>query len=340
MDNYLNKFNELDNYYNKFFLKNKINKDLDEKTEFCKNCKKNNNLIYDYKTYNKICSECGFIYENLVDETAEWRYYGHSDSKQNDPTRCGGNPTNILLPKSSMGTKISNCSSKFNSIKRLQKWNQISNDERSVYEVFKKIDYFLNTTKNNINAKIINDAKLYYKLLCDKKDEKKILTRGKNRTSLIVACLYISAKNNNKPINEQKLLSTFQIEKTDLTKGIKKFATIEKQKNIQINSNKKNIHDLIESYSNQFNLTKDLTKLIHLIYIRCYIMNIIKNCNEKSICSGLFYFIFCIFNIKISKENIISKINVSEVTLNKIYNIMYKYKDIIIIGFEKINFIK
>ena len=330
MANYLNYFKELDDFFD--------NKNMDSnKNNICKNCN-NNDIIYDYSNYNKICSSCGFIYETIVDDNAEWRYYGYTDSKNGNNTRCG-NPINFLLPKSSMGTTISSCNSKFNSIKRLQKWNQISNDERSDYEVFKKIDNFLNNTK--INTKIIDDAKLYYKLLCEKdKKNNKILTRGKNRLSLIVACIFISSKNNNKPINEKKLLETFNIKKKDLTKGLKKFSLIEKEKNININNNNNTIHDMIEFYGKQFNLNDDIIKIINLIYLRSYAINIIKNSGEKSICSGLFFFISNLFNLNISKQNIIEKINISEVTLNKTYNNYNKYINVLLIGFDKINIIK
>ena len=343
--NYLNYFEKLDNHYEK---KDNKRKDLDNKQQ-CKNCKKENSIIYDYINYNEICSECGIIYNEILDQSAEWRNYGYSDNKKVDSTRCG-NPINYLLPKSSMSTTISSYGSN-SKVKMIQKWNQISNDERSRYEVFKKIDDFLRNQK--FNKKIIDDAKLYYKILCEKdKNENKILTRGKIRTSLIVACIYISSKNNNKPINEKKLLKIFKIKKTDLTKGLKKFSNIEKEKNLNINNNNNTIHDLINLYGKQFNIRDDIIDIIHLIYIRSLMINIkidknknkgkekeriyLKNSGEKYICSGLFFFISIIFKLNLSKQNIIDKINVSEVTLNKIYKLFDKHIDILILGFDKI----
>ena len=42
---------------------------------------------------NKLLSctnpKCGTIYKDVLDESAEWRYYGADDSNMNDPTRCG-----------------------------------------------------------------------------------------------------------------------------------------------------------------------------------------------------------------------------------------------------------
>lgn len=330
---YLNYFQKLENHNDDILKKENKNMDLNN-SQICSNCNTENSIIYDYNNYNQICSECGFIFDKILDQSAEWRNYGYSDNKNGDSTRCG-NPINYLLPKSSMGTTISSTGSKYNSVKRLQKWNQISNDERSEYEVFKKIDSFVSNQK--INTKIIDDAKLYYKILCDKdKNKNKVLTRGKIRLSLIVACIYISSKNNNKPIDEKKLLKIFKISKTDLTKGLKKFSNIERQKNLNINNNNNTIHDLIDLYGKQFNINDEIIEITHLIYIRALMMNILKNSGEKSICSGLFFFVSILFKIELSKQNIIRKINVSEVTLNKTFKIFNKHLDIIILGFDKI----
>ena len=44
--------------------------------------------------------KCGVIYKDVLDSTAEWRYYGADDSNMVDPTRCGM-PINPLLKESS-----------------------------------------------------------------------------------------------------------------------------------------------------------------------------------------------------------------------------------------------
>ena len=53
-----------------------------------------------------VCMKCGTINDNIIDYSAEWRFYGSEDSKFSDPTRCGM-PTNELLPQSSLGSTIS-----------------------------------------------------------------------------------------------------------------------------------------------------------------------------------------------------------------------------------------
>ena len=84
---------------------------FDELNKVHKEIKQTNNLCCDnYKNY--LCNGDGIIQckicnnsiTNIID-SPEWRYYGSSDSKNADPTRCGM-PVNVLLPKSSLGTSI------------------------------------------------------------------------------------------------------------------------------------------------------------------------------------------------------------------------------------------
>ena len=41
----------------------------------------------------------------MIDQGAEWRYYGADDNNNADPTRCGM-PINPLLQESSYGCKV------------------------------------------------------------------------------------------------------------------------------------------------------------------------------------------------------------------------------------------
>ena len=50
-------------------------------------------------------NKCGIIYKDIIDQGAEWRYYGADDNQGGDPTRCGM-PINPLLKESSYGCKI------------------------------------------------------------------------------------------------------------------------------------------------------------------------------------------------------------------------------------------
>ena len=89
----------------------------------------------------QLCANCSSIIGKVIDNTAEWRYYG-GDNKSDDPSRCGL-PTNSLLPKSSLGSMIGG--NKFSNnydirlIRKYQMWNAMPYNERTLWNVFEKL---------------------------------------------------------------------------------------------------------------------------------------------------------------------------------------------------------
>ena len=81
-------------------------KDKEENISKCidNNC---NSTEFNLEDGNYICKKCNTLQEKYIDSQAEWRYYGHEDTKTSDPTRCGM-PTNDLLPQLSLGSVIGN----------------------------------------------------------------------------------------------------------------------------------------------------------------------------------------------------------------------------------------
>jgi len=77
-------------------------------------------------------SKCGIIYKDIVDHSAEWRYYGADDNQNNDPTRCGM-PINPLLKESSFGCKVL-CSGatsyEMRKIRRYTEWQSMPYKEK------------------------------------------------------------------------------------------------------------------------------------------------------------------------------------------------------------------
>ena len=126
----------------------------------CPNCKSKKNIFSDHSNGYKLCTNCGLIISDILQNDAEWRWYGDHDSKGLDPTRCGI-PINPLLPKSSMGTYIGG--NRFGSLQRLHSWNAMPSDERSLWHVFEDIN--IKTQNTDLVAKIKDEAKMYYKML-------------------------------------------------------------------------------------------------------------------------------------------------------------------------------
>jgi transcription initiation factor TFIIIB Brf1 subunit/transcription initiation factor TFIIB len=130
----------------------------------------------------------------MVDQSAEWRYYGADDNQSSDPTRCGM-PINPLLKESSFGCKVicpPKSSYEMRKIRRYTEWQGMPYEEKARYEEFQRIIVLANQA--GISKMIIDDAMRYHTKISEVKT-----FRGDNRDGIIAATIYIAARNNNCP---------------------------------------------------------------------------------------------------------------------------------------------
>jgi transcription initiation factor TFIIB len=278
------------------------------------------------------CRDCGVVGDIIVEEGAEWRYYGVNDTRGYNPTRTG-NIINPLLPKSSMGTFIGG--NKYSNIKRLHTWKSMPSSERSLWLIFKKITRLLQNS--DIPNKIVEQTKCYYKMITENEDKLKgVLTRGPIREGLIAACIYVSCKENRVPKNAGEIAALCNIDENLVTKGLKKFVEIEKRKKLNINNKQTEPTEFINIYCNKLNLPSDVKKLCIIICERSHKLGILKNNTPPSIAGGIVFLILMKLNIKVPKNKLINIIKISEVTLNKTYKKLNNCSEYLFIGFEKI----
>ena len=267
-----------------------------------------------------ICSKCSSIVSNVIENTAEWRFYGNDDNRDGDPSRCGM-PTNNLLPKSSMGSMIG-CGYKDNidirRIRMFQMWNSMPYDERTLWNVFDKMT--ANTINNGIPQKVIDNAKVLYK----KASEKKI-SRGDNKEGLIASCIYHSCLLNKIPKSSKDIAAMFNISHVTLNKVNSRFQTL-----LQINVSSPDPIDFISQYGNNLNMyIGDINKCKELVKI--IEDNEIMNDNSPtSSAAGILYYYSVVKNLGYSKKKFAKACNVSEVTIVKCYKIINNYHDFII----------
>lgn len=261
------------------------------------------------------CKVCSNIISNIVDNP-EWRYYGNTDSKSSDPTRCGM-PVNTLLPESSVGSTIAyNSNTKtMNQIRKFQKWQGMPYKERSLYKVFLEIQE--KCKKNNIPNIIINEAKSLYTIISKTK-----ISRGSNRQGIIAACVYFACKECNVPRSSNEIAEIFIIKPTIMTKGVKKAQEIisMNKKNKQRLSKSSSIQakDFIDRFCNKLEIDGESIKEIKLICEKCMKENIISENTPPSIAAGcIFYYIKKKSLEQITKKQISEICKISEVTINK-----------------------
>jgi transcription initiation factor TFIIB len=289
---------------------------INKKIEGC--CDINTNIIVnpDKSDSNFICNVCGRNISSISD-SPEWRFYGADDNKSSDPTRCGP-PLNSFLPKSSIGTSVSSysnrCDNNTNKVRRFQTWNSMTYKERSLNEVYKYITTVC--TLNNINNIIINEAKSLYSLVATTK-----ISRGKNRSGIIVASVFFACKNCDVPRSDKELSKIFELDNKDVTNGIKKFREIlrtNRDYNNRLKNNKSiQPEELIDRYCNKLNIS-DTKSILNICNIAKKYELIHEN-TPPSIAAGCIYYYILNNDLNISKNDIHKVCEISEVTINKCY---------------------
>ena len=274
-------------------------------------------------------NKCGIIYKDLVDQTAEWRYYGADDNQNSDPTRCGM-PINPLLQQSSFGCKVlcvGAMSYEMRKIRRYTEWQSMPYKEKSQYDEFQIITTMAQHA--GIPKMIIDDAIRYHKKI----SEYELTFRGDNRDGILAASIYISCRINNFPRTAKEIASIFHLDVTSATKGCKNaISIINNLEKDMDNKEKTNLGQtkpeaFIERYCSKLNINNELTKLCQFISMKITKGNIMPENTPPSIAAGVVYFISQICKLNISKRDVKNVSETSEVTINKCYKKLEKMRD-------------
>jgi transcription initiation factor TFIIB len=295
--------------------------------EICELCKAS--LALTDEGFLACCNiKCGIIYKDIVDQSAEWRYYGADNNQNDDPTRCGM-PINPLLKESSFGCKVicKNASSyEMRKIRRYTEWQSMPYKEKSQYDEFQQITIL--AQNSGIPKVIIDEAMRYHKKISETKT-----FRGLNRHGIIAAAIYIACRTNNNPRTAKEIATMFNLDNTSATKGCKNAICIINEIESEMdNNNKTNLYQttplsFIERYCSRLNINIELTNLCKFIAMRIQKNSLIPENTPHSIAAGIVYFVAQTFNLNVTKKqvNIISEI--SEVTINKCYKKLYSIKN-------------
>jgi transcription initiation factor TFIIB len=274
-------------------------------------------------------SKCGIIYKDLVDQTAEWRYYGADDNQNSDPTRCGM-PINPLLQESSYGCKVlcnGSMSYEMRKIRRYTEWVAMPYKEKSQYDEFQIITTMANNA--GIPKMIIDDAIRYHKKI----SEYELTFRGDNRDGILAASIYISCRINNFPRTAKEIANIFRLDVTSATKGCKNAVSIinnlekDMDNKEKTNLGKTKPEAFIERFCSKLNINHELTKVCQFISMKIEKNNIMPENTPHSIAAGVVYFISQICNLNINKRDIKNVSEISEVTINKCFKKLEKIKD-------------
>jgi transcription initiation factor TFIIB len=264
--------------------------------------------------------KCSIIYKDVVDQSAEWRYYGADDCNNADPTRCGM-PVNPLLQESSYGCKVvcqGATSYEMRKIRRYTEWQSMPYKEKSQYDEFQRITIIAHNA--GIPKIIIDEALRYHKKISEHKT-----FRGLNRDGIIAASIYISCRTNDCPRTAKEIATIFNLDNTSATKGCKNATVILNEIECEMENNEKTAlcktkpEDFIERYCSKLNINQELTMCSKFIALRIQKNNIIPENTPHSIAAGIVYFIAQICKLNISKRDVNKVSEISEVTINKCF---------------------
>lgn len=274
-------------------------------------------------------TSCGIIYKDIVDQSAEWRYYGADDNQNSDPTRCGM-PINPLLKESSFGCKVLCMGSQtyeMRKIRRYTEWQSMPYKEKSQYDEFQRITIM--SQNSGMPKMIIDDAIRYHKRI----SEYELTFRGDNRDGILAASIYISCRVNNFPRTAKEIATIFHLDVTSATKGCKNAQLIINDLEKDVDSKDKTSfcrttpEAFIERYCSKLSINAELTKVCQFIAMKIEKGNMLPENTPHSIAAGVVYFIAQACNLNVSKKDVKVVSEISEVTINKCYKKIEKMRD-------------
>ena len=292
-------------------------KKLDNEKTSCENCGGSHIQVEEGAF---VCCDCNFMQARVIDNGAEWRFYGAEDSRGDDPTRCGM-PTNNLLPKSSLGSMVGGRWNDNRDNRRLRQftmWNSMPYWERTLYYVFEKLSSSAST--HGISGKILDDAKIFYKTASEMK-----ISRGDNKDGLIASCLYYACLVNKCERSTKEIAHMFNIEFAVLTKGNSRF-----QEFMHINVPASGPDDFIGRFGSRLNMDYNDIVKCKAMTKRIDELEIVSENALTSAAAGSLYFYVQVNNLDITKKQIAEVCEVSEVTITKCYKRLMKLKEIVI----------
>jgi len=263
-----------------------------------------------------VCSRCGLVEDNFIDETPEWTSGVSEDGKVSDPSRCGNPNANPELFSQSWGkgTIMSTTNSSKYEIKRMAKINfhmSMNHKDRSLFHAYKDIDEACFTLPDSI----LKDAKIMYKKFDDSK-----LTRGAVRTGVKGNCVLYACRLANVPRTTKEIADMFGIQSKDISRTTQLFkeTIMGKTEKNYITKPCDVVHRLLGNFEVDQNYRPICNRLCSGIEDCVELMSKTPN----SIASAI---ILIVLRGEFTKNEICSRCEVSVPTINKIETIIKKH---------------
>jgi transcription initiation factor TFIIIB Brf1 subunit/transcription initiation factor TFIIB len=305
--------------------------DLNSKKEtttevVCISCK-SSELVTDTAKGHLVCSECGVINKEYLDENPEMN---NNDNESN--TSCYGAPTSHFYPKSSLGTKI--VSKGYNRLSFLQKQGQMPYKEKSLMDVLETIQY--KCKKYGITQTIIDSAKILYKKVSEsvhvkgKRKGKNIIMRCVNRRSMIAACLFFACKLQKEIRSTKEIADLYDLEIKHVNRGCRKFCEIIDIGSLFYDIKSSQSSDFIERFSKKLNIDKEYINIAKDVSNNIHKLELATTHEPPSVAAGCILLVVEYYKLAVSKKQISDVFDISDVTISKTYRKINVYHKIIL----------
>jgi transcription initiation factor TFIIIB Brf1 subunit/transcription initiation factor TFIIB len=274
-----------------------------------------------------VCTSCGLIDSYYLDDSPEWVGGVSEDGVVSDPSRCGM-PTDTDLYSASWGrgTMIQTgyrASYAHQRMARINFHNSMNHKDRALFHAYKDMDV-AGKDILGLQEAVMRAAKIMYR-----KFTEEVLTRGAVRVGIKANCVLYACKMNNVNRTTKEIADAFGIPTKDLsrTSDIFKETILGKASIATPESATSNItkpYHIVQRMINEFDIP-DRRK----IRIKC--MNFAKHLEPcvplmgKTPNSISAVILMRVIGEGTSKQEVVSKCNISMPTLNKIDAIVTKY---------------
>jgi len=315
----LKEFEETDKENNVINKPNEQN--LLKKTNFCPFCK-HFEIILDYDEGVYLCTQCGRMCDEILDHGQEWRNMSNDDNRKfSDPSRIGM-PVNEHYKKSALTTVISGWG--YDGYRRFQKYNSMEYDERSTLKNFQYMD----SSSDEIAPEAVKEqAKNLFKRISED-----VPRRGSIKHSNMAACIFFASKNRDIRQDKDKISENFNIKKNKFTKGCNfyKETMFEKEPEHYAKMRPVNAFDEIIRIGELINLSENYVNMT--LYVACMAqkLGIVMKNTPISIAVGSISLLSSVCKLDIDKKEMALKCKISDVTINKSFNLLNNYKDVLL----------
>lgn len=263
------------------------------------------------------CARCGVVLDRLIDTHAEWRFYGHEDSRAANPERCGL-PTSALMPHlslaSTMGVPRAGESCEVRRIRRYHRWNAMPYRERSLFHVLDAIA--VRGNNHGIPPSVVDEAKHLYKRLSEQH-----LSRGENRHGLIASTLYMALKYHGVGRSFKEVARIFDIKVTTMTRGCKRFQAI-----MNVNVSSTTPADFLQRFCCRLGLPPRVVAgcaaTLREVQRHC----IVSENAPPTICASVIYMVATELRCGVTKRQIGAASDISEVSITKCHKKLCEYR--------------